>query len=107
VRNAALNPLRGERRRERAFQDARRARKWSVFTEPSEDLDDQDALAELNEEVAALPPFERQVVLLKVWGGLTFEEVARAMETPPGTAATRYRSAISRLRDRLHLRGWP
>jgi RNA polymerase sigma-70 factor (ECF subfamily) len=103
VRNAALNLLRGERRRERAFQDACRRQKWAVFTEPAEDL----GLDGLNEELAALPAIERQVVLMKVWGGLTFEEIGRALETPAATAATRYRTALSRLKERLVARGWP
>jgi len=44
---------------------------------------------------------------MKVWGGLTFEEIGRTMETPLQTAASRYRAALGRLRERLGEMGWP
>ncbi len=48
-----------------------------------------------------LPPDQRAVVHLKLWEGLTFAQIAAALEIPPDTAASRYRYAIDKLRHRL------
>jgi RNA polymerase sigma-70 factor (ECF subfamily) len=45
-----------------------------------------------------LPEIQRSVVTLKVWGGLTFAEIASALEIPANTAASRYRYALAELR---------
>jgi RNA polymerase sigma-70 factor (ECF subfamily) len=41
----------------------------------------------------------RELVHLKIYGGLTFREIADLLELPQGTVATRYRTALSRLKD--------
>ena len=40
----------------------------------------------------------REVVTLKVWGGLTFAEIATTLGIPANTAASRYRYGIEELR---------
>lgn len=58
----------------------------------------RDALAEA---LAELPPEQRAVVHLKLWQGLTFAEIAEALEIPANTAASRYRYAIDKLQGLL------
>ena len=41
------------------------------------------------------------MVHLKLWEGLTFEEIAAALDISPNTAASRYRYGLDKLRDRL------
>lgn len=41
----------------------------------------------------------REVVELKIYGGLTFREIADLLAVPQGTVATRYRTALARLKD--------
>lgn len=48
-----------------------------------------------------LPPEQRGVVHLKLWGGLTFDEIARVLEIPANTAASRYRYGLDKLRTAL------
>jgi RNA polymerase sigma-70 factor, ECF subfamily len=48
-----------------------------------------------------LPEIYRDVVTLKVWGNLTFAEIAQALEIPPNTAASRYRYGLAELRKLL------
>ena len=48
-----------------------------------------------------LPEDQRSVVHLKLWEGLTFEAIARLLDIPPNTAASRYRYGIDKLRARL------
>jgi len=38
------------------------------------------------------------VITLKIWGGLTFAEIAAALEIPANTAASRYRYGLAELR---------
>jgi RNA polymerase sigma-70 factor (ECF subfamily) len=56
---------------------------------------------ELAAAVAALPEAQREVVALRVDGGLSFEEIAAATGTSPNTAASRYRYALEKLRVSL------
>ena len=56
---------------------------------------------ELAEALAELPPEQRAVAHLKLWEGLTFGQIAAALDIPPNTAASRYRYALDKLRDRL------
>jgi RNA polymerase sigma-70 factor (ECF subfamily) len=51
-------------------------------------------LGELNER-------QREVVELKIYGGLTFSEIAQMTGVPLPTAATRYRAALERLKKWL------
>lgn len=48
--------------------------------------------------LARLEERDRELVELKVYAGLTFREIAEALEMPQGTVATRYRRAIATLR---------
>ena len=57
--------------------------------------------AELAAAVKALPTHLREVVVLKVWSGLTFRQIADALSLPPATAASRYRYALDHLREAL------
>jgi RNA polymerase sigma-70 factor (ECF subfamily) len=55
----------------------------------------------LAEALGDLPEDQRSVVHLKLWEGLTFEAIARLLDIPPNTAASRYRYGIDKLRARL------
>ena len=48
-----------------------------------------------------LPTHLREVVTLKIWGKLTFRQIANALDLPPATAASRYRYALEHLRNTL------
>ena len=55
----------------------------------------------LTAAVAALPPAQREVVALKIDGGLTFAEIAAVVGGSANTVASRYRYALDRLRSAL------
>ena len=63
--------------------------------------DDRETAEVLERELHRLPPAQREVLTLKFWGGLTFAEVALALDIPQGTAASRYRLALDALRESL------
>jgi RNA polymerase sigma-70 factor (ECF subfamily) len=48
-----------------------------------------------------LPEEQREVIVLRVWGQLSFQEIADALEAPPNTVASRYRYGLAKLRDIL------
>jgi RNA polymerase sigma-70 factor, ECF subfamily len=55
----------------------------------------------LAESLGELPPEQRAVVHLKLWEKLTFDQIAETLGIPANTAASRYRYAIDKLRERL------
>lgn len=48
--------------------------------------------------VSRLPDMHREVITLKIWGDLTFAEIAGALGIPANTAASRYRYGLAELR---------
>jgi RNA polymerase sigma-70 factor (ECF subfamily) len=92
LRNTALNLRRGEARAQE------REAKAALFEAPP-GLESQ--ALELAAALQELPDEQRQAVVLKVWGGLTFEEIAGVADVPANTAASRYRYGLARLRARL------
>jgi len=66
----------------------------SVAEQPS-------AMDDIQELLQSLPIEQREVLVMKVYGGLTFGEVAAALDISANTAASRYRYALEKLRDRL------
>ncbi len=55
----------------------------------------------LSAALGELPPDQRVAVHLKLWEGLTFEQIAELLGIPLNTAASRYRYGIDKLRQRL------
>lgn len=51
--------------------------------------------------IGGLPAEMREVVVLRVYGELSFAQIAAVMEEPVQTVASRYRRALSRLKERL------
>ena len=50
-----------------------------------------------------LPEAQREALVLAYWGGLTADEIARRAEIPLGTAKSRIRLGLARLRHELPL----
>lgn len=72
---------------------------------PAADPGEAGATAEqvraLRAAVAALPEPLREVVVLRLSGGLTFQEIAELLHVPLGTALSRMHAALARLRAML------
>jgi len=56
---------------------------------------------EAQRALLGLPVKQREVVVLKVFQGMTFEEIGDMLEVSPNTAASRYRYAMEKLRASL------
>lgn len=93
VRNAALNHIRGQSR-EVELGDA------GVWLE-GPDGSTETSLA-LQSALRQLPDEQREVIVLHVWGQLTFEEAAAVIGISPNTAASRYRYGLAKLKEVWH-----
>ena len=97
--NAAIDLMR--RRSTRAMnQEQFGSEKVSPFAAIT-DPDEAAFRVELSTALGELPPDQRAVVHLKLWEGLTFEQIAGALDILPNTAASRYRYGLDKLRARL------
>ncbi len=67
--------------------------------EPLAEADDRRLAIEA--ALRRLPAEQREVLTLKIWGELTFDEIARQLDIPLNTAASRYRYALTALRKEL------
>lgn len=95
VRNAAIDASRRARRRQRREQRAASPEGWFSATE--ETLDARwagELLAELDEPT-------REVVVARLWGGLTFDEIARLQGSSVSATHRRYHAGLDRLHARL------
>jgi RNA polymerase sigma-70 factor (ECF subfamily) len=96
VRNAALDAVKTQRRREKRERDVARATPWFVEAE-IDGLDAETAANALRE----LPIDLREAIVAHLWGGLTFEQIAELSGTAASTACRRYRAGIVMLREKL------
>lgn len=98
VRNAAMDYRRSSdrrRRRERRVADARR--EW--FAPASTDgLIESDAA---QHALSHLDAEDREIVVLRIWGGLPFAEIAAIVRHSASTVHARYESALMRMRTAL------
>ena len=70
---------------------------------PSAKLEEDEALSAARSAIHALPEAERRVFLLRTSAELSFVDTATALEIPVGTAKTRMRSALRKLRAALRV----
>lgn len=88
----------------RKFRDRRSIEPWSERL-PARKHGEEQRRREMGEllvrGLALLDGPLREVVELKLFGELTFSQIASALGLPQGTIATRYRTALERLRHIL------
>jgi RNA polymerase sigma-70 factor (ECF subfamily) len=100
IRFCGLNHHRSEKRR-------RKREESIIYLNDFEDVwldpaceEDEDAMR-MRTEVQNLSPKLREVVIMKFWGGLTFQQIAETLAISPNTAASRYRYAMEQLAQSL------
>lgn len=95
VRNAVLNDT--------------KARKRNVPIDPEQiwfEPPSRDYAAEQNlrHALRALPEDQREVIVLHIWGELTFSQIAEVLSISANTSASRYRYAIAKLREAMSVK---
>ena len=89
VRNAILNDCRLQHRNTRVEVESM----W--FIPPNRDYGEE---RKLRQALKGLPNDQREVVILHIWGELTFSEIGALLGISANTAASRYRYALAKLR---------
>jgi len=95
VRNACFDALR-RRRRDYAGPGS-----GPPLLEPVAPSTHDDERIALEDALRSVPPEQREVIHMKVYEGMTFDEIARRTGVPLNTVASRYRYALAKLRERL------
>jgi RNA polymerase sigma-70 factor (ECF subfamily) len=95
VRNTALSAHRAAVRRRRREGETVAPEAW--FAAADDQLDAQDAVRRLGGLSLEL----REVIVARIWGGLTFEEIARLVGCSLPTAHRRYQAGLTELRERM------
>jgi RNA polymerase sigma-70 factor (ECF subfamily) len=95
VRNTAIASSRGARRRRQREARASAGEAW--FAAADDRIDAEHATRLLDD----LEPESREVIVARIWGKLTFEEIARLQGCSLTTAHRRYQAGLTRLHERL------
>lgn len=91
-----LTVAEGARRQARADLDP---------TRPATAFERQEGRAVVRVALGELPAAQREALVLAYWGGLTAEEIARRTGAPLGTAKSRLRVGLAKLREELASEG--
>jgi len=101
VRHAALGWLRSRRRRLRRERIAGRDGMASPERDLFSPLENEEEMARIQTAMERLPTTQREVLVLHIWGELTFAQIAAVLAVSPNTAGSRYRYALASLRRQL------
>jgi len=93
-----MDRRRGEARRRKREELAATSDNESLFEHAAEHDDRREII---EKTLQTLPDEQREIVIMKIWGGLTFRGIAEALAIPANTAASRYRYALTALRGSL------
>ena len=95
IRNTAVSRHRKtERHRKHETEAARLKPDWFV---PNDTLPAKEAA----EKLAELPSNQREIVVLRIWNQLSFDEIAELTAMPKTSVFRTYREALSELRRKL------
>ena len=59
------------------------------------------------EALQSLPEKHREVIVARLWGGLSFEQIAEALDLSTSSAHRRYQAGLQQLRERLDVSWTP
>ena len=101
IRRAALDHARRHARRTLREEKAAGGPEEREYTFEPQPGEDSERRQEIEVALQRLPAVQREVLVLKIWNELTFEQIGATLEIPPNTAASRYRYALAALRKEL------
>lgn len=97
TRRRAINQARAEKRR--GAHHRRLADCGDAWFGP--DLDDAEDREELRAALQSLDSLDRQIVVARIWGELSFQQLAELVDRPLSFVHRRYRGALAALGRRL------
>lgn len=98
VKHCALDWHRGRNRQSRREEVVARPEAESLFAGSAEQ---EERRAAIDAKLRELPESQREVLVMTIWGGLSFPQIAKVLQISANTAASRYRYALARLREQL------
>ncbi len=99
VRNAALDQIRKRRTKLRSAESIFDHTLADPDRKQATDLERQEQTERVQQALDDLPEPQRQIVIMKIYGELTFRQIAEALDTPLSTVASRYQQALLALRQ--------
>lgn len=96
VRNRTISQLRSRSRRKKREQAAGQSRPW--FESRSEDLLDAKAIGEMLQD---LEPQQREIIVLRIWGQMTLQQIAEIVDLSAPTVFRRYEQGLKTIRQAL------
>lgn len=72
----------------------------SWFIDVGAEIDSQLDGQQVTDWLKKLPTDERQVIVMHLWGGMSFRQIAAATDCSPATSNRLYHSGLERLRSR-------
>lgn len=99
VRTASLDLIKSQQRRTNREQKA--AEGGPTVWWDADTLAERERAEAVAQAIASLPLDQRETLVLRIWGGLTFAEIARTLDENVNTVAGRYRTALTKLRHLL------
>jgi RNA polymerase sigma factor (sigma-70 family) len=97
VKHRALNMARSDRRR-REREDRAAESRFVALRRQSGDAFDE---LEISEALDSLDAVEREVIVMRIWGGMTFAEIAAALKSSTSNVHRRYQHGLEALRQKL------
>ena len=98
VRSAAMDRHRSDARRRKREELVGPSDNESLFEHRLEQDERREAI---EQTLGSLPDEQKEVVIMKIWGQLTFQGIGQALAISANTAASRYRYALTSLRKSL------
>ena len=96
IRRLAIDWARSQDRR--VIREGKVALDMDAFALFNRSLERDERQAALLQAMERLPDEQKEVLTLKIWGGQTFDEIAKILGVSLNTAASRYRYAMEKLK---------
>ena len=98
VRNKAINQARADQRRSRLHSQAAAERDSWFDCDPSKSLQSD----ELESMLCELEPLDRELIVARIWGDMSFEQIAELVGRPLTTVHRRYHQTLHLLESKLN-----
>jgi len=96
VRNKALHRVNQVARYENTGEEQ------DYIVSESKSLESNTLIDQVKQHIEFLDMNYQQVLIMKLFTDLTFNEIAKITENPPNTIASWYRRGLTQLKDRIH-----
>ena len=100
TRNLALNLLRSRDRRQK-HETAAINHEIKSVANPASDAEQNDRNQFLQTQLSELSLQDRELIVARIWGGLTWQQLSTLTDLPKSTVERRYHNALSRFKKLL------